>query len=233
MSEWFFKKSNAIKTGPYTFEQIKVKAQKNPEAFVMHKGAFDWKKVTEVSELGVTINSNPSPTENAINSDNGAPSNSQTYPVKEVLSNFLDKAKSKLTELKNEALKYKSKEFLNAALGGSALVILADGRIDAQEKIKMMSFIENHESLSIYNTSEVVKTWKDYMDTLEMDTDIGTAKAMTAIGKIKGKPEQAKLVLRMVCAIGASDGDFDADEKRVASKIALELGLNPSDFDLS
>jgi len=150
-----------------------------------------------------------------------------------MLSNFIEQARNKLNDLKNEALKYKSKEFLNAALGGSALVILADGSIDAQEKSKMINFIENNEALSIYNTSEVVKTWKDYIDTLEMDADIGTAKAMSALGKIKGKEEQAKLVLRMVCAIGASDGDFDADEKRVASKIAIELGLNPADFDLN
>lgn len=150
-----------------------------------------------------------------------------------MLSNFLEQARNKLSDLKNEALKYRSKEFLNAALGGSALVILADGSIDAQEKSKMMDFIENHEALSIYNTSEIVKTWKDYIDTLEMDVDIGTAKAMSALGKIKGKDDQARLVLRMVCAIGASDGDFDDDEKRVASKIAVELGLNPVDFDLN
>lgn len=150
-----------------------------------------------------------------------------------MLSKFLEQARSKLGDLKNEALKYKSKEFLNAALGGSALVILADGVIDAQEKSKMMRFLENHEALSIYNATEIVKTWQEYIDTLEMDVDIGTAKAMSAIGKIKGKDNQAKLVLRMVCAIGASDGDFDDDEKRVASKIAIELGLNPADFDLN
>lgn len=150
-----------------------------------------------------------------------------------MLSNFIQQARNKLNELKNEALKYKSKEFLNAALGGSAMVIMADGTIDPQEKIKMMAFIENHEALSIYDTSEVVKTWKDYIDTLEMDVDIGNSKAMTALGKIKGKEEQAKLVLRMVCAIGAADGDFDADEKRVAADIAKELGLNPVDFDLA
>ncbi len=39
-----------------------------------------------------------------------------------MLSNFLQQARSKLSEMKNEALKYKSKDFLNAALGGSALV---------------------------------------------------------------------------------------------------------------
>ncbi len=149
-----------------------------------------------------------------------------------MLGNFLQQTRAKLNDLKNEALKYKSKDFLNAALGGSALVIMADGRIDPQEKIKMMAFIENHPALSVYNTSEVVKVWKDYIDTLEMDIDIGNAKAMSALGKIKGKEDKAKLVLRMVCAIGASDGDFDADERRVARQIATELGLNPAEFDL-
>ncbi|MDX8376585.1 MAG: TerB family tellurite resistance protein [Mariprofundales bacterium] len=150
-----------------------------------------------------------------------------------MFSNFLQQARNKLSDMKNEALKFKSKDFLNAALGGSALVIMADGKIDSNEKIKMMAFIENNEALSIYNTSEVVQIWKDYIDTLEMDADIGEAKAMRSLGKIKGKDEQARLVLRMVCAIGAADGDFDTDERKVASKIALELGLNPSEFDLS
>lgn len=149
-----------------------------------------------------------------------------------MLSKFLQQARGKLSALKNEALKYKSKDFLNAALGGSAMVIMADGKIDPQEKVKMMAFIENHEALSIYNTSEVVKTWKDYIDTMEMDADIGAAKALAALGKIKGKEEQARLVLRMVCSIGAADGDFDADERRVASQIAVELGLNSAEFDL-
>ncbi len=149
-----------------------------------------------------------------------------------MFSNFLEQARNKINEMKGEALKYKSKDFLNAALAGSALVTMADGSIDAQEKIKMMAFIENNEALSVYDTSEVTQVWEKYIASLEMDADIGEAKAMTALGKIKGKDEQARLVLRIVCAIGASDGDFDADEKKVASKIALELGLNPSDFDL-
>lgn len=149
-----------------------------------------------------------------------------------MLSDFMEQAKKKFSELKNDALKYKSKDFLNAALGGSALVIVADGKVDAAEKQKMMSFIENNEALSIYDTSEVVKVWKDYMDTIEMDYDIGSAKAYAALGKVKGKTDQARLVMRMVCAIGAADGNFDHDEKTVARKIAIELELNPSDFDL-
>ena len=149
-----------------------------------------------------------------------------------MLRNLLDQAKSKFSDLKNEASKYKSKEFLHAALGGSALVIMADGSIDANEKSKMMRFIQSNDALSIYDTSEVVKVWKDYIDAIELDADIGQARAFDAIGKIKGKEDQAKLVMRMVIAIGAADGDFDPEEKRVASRIAGELGLQASEFDL-
>ena len=150
-----------------------------------------------------------------------------------MLKGLFNQAKAKVSELKTEALKYKSKDFLHAALGGSALVIMADGNIDANEKSKMMRFIQSNDALSVYDTSEVIKVWKDYIGTLELDTDIGEAKALAAIGKVKGSAEQARLVMRMVIAIGAADGDFDADEKRVASVVSRELGLDPAEFDLA
>lgn len=148
-------------------------------------------------------------------------------------SDFINQIKAKAGELKDQAQKYRTKEFLGAALGGSALVAVADGTIDASEKQKMMAFIENHDVLSVFSTSEVVKVWKDFIDTIEMDKDIGEAKALEALHKIRGKDEQARLVMRMVCAIGAADGDFDADERRVAAKVARELGLDPSEFELA
>jgi tellurite resistance protein TerB len=36
----------------------------------------------------------------------------------------------------------------------------------------------------------------------------------------------------MIIAIASSDGNFDLQEQRVASKIATELGLAPSEFGL-
>jgi tellurite resistance protein TerB len=33
-------------------------------------------------------------------------------------------------------------------------------------------------------------------------------------------------------AIGASDGNFDDNEKTVCKLLCIELGLTPSDFDL-
>ena len=145
---------------------------------------------------------------------------------------FLSQLKTKASELKTEALKFKNKDFLNAAMAGSALVAMADGSVSSEEKQKMVKFIEGHDALSIFTTSDVIKAFQDFVGQLEFDKDIGEAKAYQALAKMKTNAEAARLLIRMIIAIAASDGNFDDSEKKVATKIAKELGLNPADFEL-
>ncbi len=146
--------------------------------------------------------------------------------------NFLSQLKTKASELKTEALKYKNKDFLNATMAGSALVAMADGSISSEEKQKMIKFIESNDALSIFTTSDVIKAFQDFVGQLEFDKDIGEAKAYQAIGKMKSNTEAARLLVRMIIAIASSDGIFDNDEKKIAVKIAKELALDPSEFEL-
>jgi len=146
--------------------------------------------------------------------------------------NFLNQLKTKANELKTEALKFKNKDFLNAAMAGSALVAMADGSISSEEKQKMIKFIESNDALSIFTTSDVIKAFQDFVGQLEFDKDIGEAKAYQAIGKMKSNTEASRLLIRMIISIASSDGLFDNDEKKVAVKIAKELGLDPSEFEL-
>lgn len=146
--------------------------------------------------------------------------------------NFLSQLKTKANELKTEALKYKNKDFLNAAMAGSALIAMADGSISSTEKQKMIKFIESNDVLSIFTTSDVIKAFQDFVGQLEFDKDIGEAKAYQAIGKMKSNTEASRLLVRMIISIASSDGDFDDDEKKIAVKIAKELGINPSEFEL-
>ena len=146
--------------------------------------------------------------------------------------NFLSQLKSKANELKTEALKFKNKDFLNAAMAGSALVAMADGSISSEEKQKMIKFIESNDALSIFTTSDVIKAFQDFVSQLEFDKDIGEAKAYQAIGKMKSNTEASRLLIRMIIAIASSDGLFDNDEKKVAVKIAKELAIDPSEFEL-
>jgi len=146
--------------------------------------------------------------------------------------NFLNQLKTKANELKTDALKFKNKDFLNAAMAGSALVAMADGSISSEEKQKMIKFIESNDALSIFTTSDVIKAFQDFVGQLEFDKDIGEAKAYQAIGKMKSNTEASRLLIRMIISIASSDGLFDNDEKKVAVKIAKELGINPSEFEL-
>jgi tellurite resistance protein TerB len=145
---------------------------------------------------------------------------------------FLSQLKTKAGELKTEALKFKNKDFLNAAMAGSALIAMADGSISSEEKQKMIKFIESNDTLSIFTTSDVIKAFQDFVSKLEFDKDIGEASAYQALGKMKSNAQAARLLVRMIIAIASSDGNFDDMEKKVAVKIAKELGIDPAEFEL-
>ena len=146
--------------------------------------------------------------------------------------NFLSQLKSKASELKTEALKFQNKDFLNAAMAGSALIAMADGSVSSEEKQKMIKFIESHDALSIFTTSDVIKAFQDFVGQLEFDKDIGEAKAYEALGKMKSNAQAARLLIRMIIGIASSDGNFDDTEKKVAVRIANELGIDPEEFEL-
>ena len=87
-----------------------------------------------------------------------------------------------------------------------------------------MAFIQANDHLSVYDPAEVLSVWKEYLQAIEKDRDIGKAKALGAIEKLSGKTEQARLVMRMIIAVGMADGSFGPEEKHVATLIAQELG---------
>jgi len=146
---------------------------------------------------------------------------------------FFNTLKQKADELKVEALKFKNRDFLNAAVGGSVLVSMADGSISSEEKQKMMRFIENYEPLSVFSSVELIESFKSTVAQIEFDKDLGEAKVYEALGKMKSNSEAARLIMRLIICIACADGVFDDQEKYVARKIAIELNLNPADFELA
>lgn len=145
---------------------------------------------------------------------------------------FLAQIKNKASELKTEALKFKNKDFLEAAMAGSALVAMADGTIGTEEKQKMLRFIQSNDALSVFSMNEAIKAFQDFVAQLEFDKDIGSANAYKAIGKLKNNVPAARLLVRMVISIAGSDGHFDEQEKTIAKRIARELALDPAEFEL-
>lgn len=149
---------------------------------------------------------------------------------------FLDNVKrwtqEKSAELNAGVKKYKNKDFLEATTAGCAMVAFADGIVQPEEKSKMAGFIERNEALKVFDIRKVIDSFETYVKGFEFDYVIGKGEALKAIAKIKKDSDEARLLVRVCCAIGAADNDFDNNEKRVVIEICKELGIDPAEFDL-
>ncbi|WP_347902884.1 tellurite resistance TerB family protein [Pseudomonas purpurea] len=135
-------------------------------------------------------------------------------------------------KLASEVTKFKNREFMDAVVAGCALVAAADGDISSEEKQKMMGYIQNSQELKVFDAKDVIKSFQEICGKFEFDNAIGRAEALKVIAKIKSKPDAARLLVRVCCAIGGADGSFDESERAVCRSICNELGLSPADFDL-
>lgn len=140
--------------------------------------------------------------------------------------------KTQASNLSEGVKKFKNKKFMDATVAGCAMVAFADGIVSPEEKTKMAGFIQRNEALKVFDMTEVVAAFEKFVQGFEFDAQIGKAEALRTISKLKKNSEEGRLLVRVCCAIGMADGNFDDDEKRVVREICHELGLNPDEFNL-
>ncbi|HLD66746.1 MAG TPA: tellurite resistance TerB family protein [Pseudomonas sp.] len=136
------------------------------------------------------------------------------------------------TRLAEEIGKFKNREFMEAVVAGCALVAAADGDISASEKQKMVGFIQNSDELKVFDLTLVIDTFNKICGKFEFDAAIGRAEALKLVGRLRNNTDAARLLVRVCCAVGSADGQFDSSEQAACRAICTELGLSPSEFDL-
>lgn len=144
----------------------------------------------------------------------------------------LDWVKKQTENLQTEIGKFRNKEMMEAVVAGCAIVAYADGFVSAEEKQKMIGFMQQSESLKVFDTTKVIELFGKYVTKFEFDNQIGKGEALSAIVKLKNKPAEAQLLVRVCISIAGSDGNFEQAEKEAVIMICHELGLNPKNFDL-
>jgi tellurite resistance protein TerB len=147
-----------------------------------------------------------------------------------MLSGMLDKLKEMGANLKDDAERLRNKGFMNACTAGCAIIANADGSVGPEEKRKMMAFMKTSDVLSLYDMTEVIKSFEGHCAKYEFDAQIGEAEALRAVAVLKSKLPEARLLVRACCVIAASDGNFDESERDAVTRICHELGLEPSEF---
>lgn len=142
------------------------------------------------------------------------------------------KSKSVSDQLLTKKDQFRNKEFAEASMATCALIAAADGSVDAAERQRTAALIASNDLLSVFPPEELRQKFDGYCDKLVRDFDFGKVDAMTAIGKLKAKPEQARAVISIGVIIGGADGSFDADERKVLTQVCNALGIAPAEFDL-
>lgn len=147
-----------------------------------------------------------------------------------MLSGMLDKLKEMGNGLKDDALKFKNRGFMEACTAGCAIIANADGVVTPEEKRKMMGFMGASDVLSLYDTTAVIASFEKHCSKYEFDAQIGEAEALKVVSALKSKPAEARLLVRACCVIAGADGNFDNDERAAVTRMCTELGLDASEF---
>lgn len=143
-----------------------------------------------------------------------------------------DMAKSGRDALVTQVARVQNRAFMEGVVAGCAMVAAADGNIDPKEKQKMIKFIGMSDELKVFNTNQVIEYFNGMVAKFEFDFEVGCDEALKVVSRLKATPDAARIMVRVCCVIGASDGNFDDDEKKAVSRICHAVGLNPADFSL-
>lgn len=143
---------------------------------------------------------------------------------------MLDKIKEMGNGLKDDAVRFKNKGFMEACTAGCAIIANADGVVSPDEKRKMMGFMSTSDVLSLYDTATVIASFEKHVSKYNFDAQIGEAEALKVVGTLKNKPAEARLLVRACCVIAGADGNFDKDERAAVVRMCNELGLDAMEF---
>jgi len=121
------------------------------------------------------------------------------------------------------------RETFNRVCQAAFLIARADGSFDPSEKAMLQKVIAS--KLPHFKAADILKAIDDAAAELEFTVEGGVQMLLANIGKARGT-DDAALIMLVALAIGAADGNFDDDEKKVAGQIADTLGVDRGKYGL-
>lgn len=147
---------------------------------------------------------------------------------------FLDSAQdlaNKVSqEIKGKVARYQNQNFRDACMATCALVAMADGILQDDERKKVIACIQNNEALSHFSATVLRDLFIGFCE--QAKDDFTKVEVIKAIRKVKTENDFADMVVKIGIIIAKSDKEFADVEKAVIKTIISELGLNETDYDL-
>lgn len=128
--------------------------------------------------------------------------------------------------------KFQNRDFMEAVAAACAMVASVDGLVRPEEAAKVVDYAQIDETLSVFDSFEVMETFEAYVRTFEFDYQVGRQKAFEAIRKLTGRREPARLLVLVAMAVADADGEFDNNQRLAVREICRVVGLSLKEFDL-
>jgi len=120
---------------------------------------------------------------------------------------------------------------LKAVIGGSTLVIYADGSADPSEYDSLRGIISAHDKLKHFG-SEIDTTINEYQRLFLAGATTATVKVFQEIADFTFSSEESNEIVAVLIDVAKANGRMDSEEEDVVRKIAQRLNVDVSMFGL-
>jgi len=121
----------------------------------------------------------------------------------------------------------RNRPFLEATMAACALVSIADGDVSLSERIKVDQILETLEALKIFDPHEGVDLFNHFIDGIRKSPRQGREVAVKALAEIAENPEDARLLIRLCCAVSEADGDKTLPHQIEIVSLCSLMGVEP------
>jgi tellurite resistance protein len=121
--------------------------------------------------------------------------------------------------------KHRSKPFLQAMMGATALLALADKEIALSQRLALDYILENVKELKVFDVHQAVDLFRDYGKEVQEDFGKAKAKVLETVAKFSGDQQKAALLVRASILIAKADGDFSEPEQKIVDELCRVLCL--------
>ncbi len=125
----------------------------------------------------------------------------------------------------------RNRSFLDAAMAVSALVATADGEVSFAKRHRVDEVLENVTALKAFDVHAAIDLFKAFAEEINNRPDEGRARALKAVSAIAGDGEEARLLVRIACAVARADGRYSRPGITRIQEISETLGQTVPELD--
>lgn len=138
------------------------------------------------------------------------------------MTGFIQRAREAIA---NRVEQFRNRTFMEATMSASALVAMADGEVKISELNKIGQALEVVHELKIYDPHEAVDHYRDMIEELKSDPKAAREQILREVGKLKGDPHGAELLIKVCVAIGKSDDVVTETEREAIGALCDAMNL--------